>query len=219
MTDTSVTFWWELFSLSDGEDEIEKKQLIAKTAVEVFAKKGFTETSVQHIADEAGIGKGTVYLYFDNKSDILYEVFLNFEEMLHNILDRVLEDADDPAETANQLMTQLIDMLQSNPAMFSVLFDFWSQGLNSSEQFEIPFKPFYNRVRKKFELLIDDLVDQDLLDNHSLEEISYVLIGIFEGQMVQWLMNPSSPPLEKIQDIVLRILFEGITSDFELEGK
>jgi len=51
-------------------EEKAKKQRAAITAaaVSVFSKKGFHRASVEEIARKAGVGKGTIYLYFDDKS-------------------------------------------------------------------------------------------------------------------------------------------------------
>ena len=48
----------------------EKEDKLIKTAFNLFTKKGVNNTSIQDIADEAGIGKGTFYLYFKDKYDI-----------------------------------------------------------------------------------------------------------------------------------------------------
>lgn len=45
---------------------------ILDAARKVFAKKGFAETTVDQIAEEAGVAKGTVYLYFSSKRDIYF---------------------------------------------------------------------------------------------------------------------------------------------------
>jgi len=43
---------------------------ILAAAVELFAKQGFAATEVQQIADQAGVGKGTVYRHFVNKDKL-----------------------------------------------------------------------------------------------------------------------------------------------------
>src|SRR5579871_2235981 len=43
---------------------------ILEAARKVFAKRGFSESTVDEIASAAGIAKGTVYLYFPSKRDI-----------------------------------------------------------------------------------------------------------------------------------------------------
>jgi AcrR family transcriptional regulator len=44
---------------------------ILGAAADHFARFGYRRTNIADIADEAGIGKGTVYLYFDNKIELL----------------------------------------------------------------------------------------------------------------------------------------------------
>ncbi|HHY32830.1 MAG TPA: TetR/AcrR family transcriptional regulator [Firmicutes bacterium] len=48
-----------------------KRELILDAAQQVFSKKGFHQATVEEIADAAGVGKGTVYLYFPSKKEIL----------------------------------------------------------------------------------------------------------------------------------------------------
>ena len=50
--------------------KMETMQAIQSAAVELFAKKGFENTTIEDIAKVAGIGKTTVYGYFTNKNDI-----------------------------------------------------------------------------------------------------------------------------------------------------
>ncbi|HZG83548.1 TetR/AcrR family transcriptional regulator [Paenibacillus sp.] len=49
----------------------DKKQLILEAALRLFAAKGFHSTSIQDIVEEVGIAKGSVYLHFKSKEDIL----------------------------------------------------------------------------------------------------------------------------------------------------
>lgn len=51
-----------------------KRKTIAKSCCELFAKNGFTNISVEMIAKNAGIGKGTIYEYFAKKEDIVLEL-------------------------------------------------------------------------------------------------------------------------------------------------
>jgi AcrR family transcriptional regulator len=46
-------------------------QTICQAAMRVVARKGFARATVQEIADEAGVAKGTVYLYFKSREAIL----------------------------------------------------------------------------------------------------------------------------------------------------
>ncbi len=49
----------------------EKKTLIMNIALELFAKEGFHNTTISHIAKHAGISKGLMYNYFESKEALL----------------------------------------------------------------------------------------------------------------------------------------------------
>ena len=51
-------------------DKKEKENKLMEKALKLFTEKGVNNTSIQDIADEAGVGKGTFYLYFKDKYDI-----------------------------------------------------------------------------------------------------------------------------------------------------
>jgi AcrR family transcriptional regulator len=52
-----------------------KRELILDTAFRLFLNKGLQGTKIIDISEAAGIGKGTVYEYFDSKEEIICELF------------------------------------------------------------------------------------------------------------------------------------------------
>jgi TetR/AcrR family fatty acid metabolism transcriptional regulator len=52
----------------------EREELILQAAEEVLAEKGYYETSVDEIAARVGIAKGTVYLHFPSKEDLVVAI-------------------------------------------------------------------------------------------------------------------------------------------------
>ena len=54
----------------------DKRQAILTAARELFAGQGYEETTIAEIARAAGVAVGTVYLYFQNKHDVLVDVCL-----------------------------------------------------------------------------------------------------------------------------------------------
>ncbi|MBT2572535.1 TetR/AcrR family transcriptional regulator [Bacillus sp. ISL-51] len=64
----------------------EKKEKIIKTGIRLFAKKGFSSTTIQEIAVECGISKGAFYLHFKSKEALLlsaceYYIAMSMEEV------------------------------------------------------------------------------------------------------------------------------------------
>lgn len=60
----------------------ERQQQILTCAKRVFAERGFHAANISHICAEAGIGRGTLYQYFENKKAV-------FTAVLRQVLDRV----------------------------------------------------------------------------------------------------------------------------------
>lgn len=59
-----------------------KRRRIIEMAIPFFAKKGVHATSIQEIAEAAGMAKGTLYLYFKSKDDL-------FDASVHYVLERI----------------------------------------------------------------------------------------------------------------------------------
>lgn len=53
---------------------MDKKEQIIDAAEAMFHRYGYSKTSLDDIAKEAGMGKGTIYYYFESKEDIFLEV-------------------------------------------------------------------------------------------------------------------------------------------------
>lgn len=60
----------------------EREDLILQAAEEAFAEKGYQETSMDEIAGRVGISKGTVYLHFSCKEDLVVAIFTRDTERL-----------------------------------------------------------------------------------------------------------------------------------------
>jgi AcrR family transcriptional regulator len=73
-----------------------KASEIARAALGLFAKKGYSATSVKQIAEVAGIGKGTVYEYFDTKEDIFVAGIREWVNDIERQLSDSLKGIDDP---------------------------------------------------------------------------------------------------------------------------
>ncbi|MFU0800637.1 MAG: TetR/AcrR family transcriptional regulator [Xylanivirga thermophila] len=70
-----------------------KKSMILDAATHMFSKKGFYNTSIDEIAEYAGIGKGTVYQYFESKEALFLQVFEhNYERYFLKMIKEVNEE-------------------------------------------------------------------------------------------------------------------------------
>lgn len=55
-------------------DKVQKRKDIALSCKELIFKNGIANLTISQIAKTAGVGKGTIYEYFKNKEDIVFEI-------------------------------------------------------------------------------------------------------------------------------------------------
>lgn len=55
-------------------DKVQKKRDIALSCKELFIEKGIAKLTIAEVAKTAGVGKGTIYEYFKNKEEIVFEI-------------------------------------------------------------------------------------------------------------------------------------------------
>lgn len=83
----------------------EKRQLILEAAVQEFARKGYHNTRMEEIAQTAGIGKGTIYEYFESKLKLFQAMM---EDSLRAYFVTLEENGQKPV-TMEQRLTKLVE--------------------------------------------------------------------------------------------------------------
>ncbi len=89
--------------------------------MKVFAKNGFYNSKVSEIARAANVADGTIYLYFQNKDDILISLF---EEEMAAILHRVtsaVEEETDPARKLTRFAQAHLALVQRNQELAEII--------------------------------------------------------------------------------------------------
>jgi AcrR family transcriptional regulator len=69
-----------------AEDKSQRRDEIMAAAKEVFARKGFHDTTIADIAKRAGLAYGSVYWYFDSKDELFHALMAVEEEALRSHL-------------------------------------------------------------------------------------------------------------------------------------
>jgi TetR/AcrR family fatty acid metabolism transcriptional regulator len=94
MTDRSVISGQERKVVSNrGPDRQARRQAILQAARQVFARKGFEPATLEAVAREAGLAKGTLYLYFKNKEDLYYHTVLHLLDSLQSNMQARVEQS------------------------------------------------------------------------------------------------------------------------------
>jgi len=98
--------------------EEEKRLKIIKSAAKIFSLHGYEKAKVEDIASDAGVGKGTVYLYFKSKREIFETGIEYFAKRRVRKLKKLLQKYQDPRKKLNIILNLSIRFAQKNKEMF-----------------------------------------------------------------------------------------------------
>ena len=135
----------------------QKKEALFKATIKLVNKIGFAASSVSKIAKEADVSPSTIYVFFENKEDLLISTYL---ELKHKLATALLDDFDESQP--------IRDTIKS--AWFSV-FSFVSSNLEAYDYME----QFANSP-------YSSLVDKEALEREYLPLINVIGAGI--GQKI-----------------------------------
>lgn len=86
---------------------------VMRAAVELFATRGYANTSVQQIVEAAGVTKGAMYHYFESKDDLLFDIY---DRMLSLQKARVDEIIGRGGDTIDVLRSVCVDVIETSIA-------------------------------------------------------------------------------------------------------
>ena len=92
----------------------ERRDRILRAASRIFARRPFGHASMEDIAIEAGVGKPTLYRYFDGKDDLFAAVFSDVLDSVEERLDAVLAEPAPAAERLLDLSTIIVPVFRDH---------------------------------------------------------------------------------------------------------
>ena len=105
--------------------ETRKKQ-ITEAAMRCFQRKGYENTTIDDIAAEYGLSKGSIYWYYSSKKDIITDLFQRWmEELLRGITEK-LHNVESAREKLLQMGLFFVDRLRKDLELFRTMMVIWS---------------------------------------------------------------------------------------------
>ncbi len=160
------------------------RERIARCGFEVFSKKGYRKTTMEAIAREVGVSKADLYLYYDNKTDILREIQKGSQRELREHLARFA-----PGRDWIERFLALLDGLAFTPVTpgsWAPWFDLLSEGMSDPKVGEV--LRVDNREDRK---ILAELVGRMTTEGDrkpspkELEELSLIFSMLIFGALTQ----------------------------------
>ncbi|GAA5344971.1 TetR family transcriptional regulator [Planifilum fimeticola] len=189
----------------------EKYEAIIDAAIRVIAENGYHNAQVSKIAREAKVADGTIYLYFENKDDMLISLF---NEKMGAFIETVREATarvDSAPDQLRELMRLHFAHLEKNPKMAIVT--------------QIELRQSNRKVRrgiaetlKKYMDVIDDIIrsgiDQGIFrPDVDVRVARRMIFGTLDETVTSWIMNDCKYSLMDQVEPIHRLFLYGMGKD------
>ncbi len=102
-------------------DPTERKEQIIKAARKKFSEKGYYLTQISDIQKDAGVARGTIYLYFKNKDDIFATIMDEFQKEWSLVLNETPPDVKDYMDVFRFRIRGTLHFFAQNPDYCNLL--------------------------------------------------------------------------------------------------
>ena len=200
-------------------DKKEKRGQILDAAIRVCAQRGVKNTKIAEIAEKAGIGKGTVYEYFQSKDEIISAGFRYFMEHVGEVIGRRVSTLSDPLDKLMAYFSGWADVLEGEFMGFiEVVLDFWAEGIREDKgSLAFNLAELYAEYRSVVKLLLDDCVAAGCIRPVDTRIAASVLLGTVDGLMVQWIADRTAFDIKAAVEALPDLIIYGLQKETPYE--
>jgi len=192
-------------------DKADRKEQIIRAAAVVFANKGFHEAAVSDIIAEAGIARGTFYLYFTSKRSI-------FDHILETVFSRIMAelrpiDVETPfcaasiVEQVSDNARRLAGLVASEQDLFRVLLAD-SGGLDQEVRTKLAV--FYARLAEWTASSLEQGIELGIVRPCNTAIAAHALLGLARGLFLAWVLGELLIDVEALVHEVMALLGDGL---------
>ncbi|MEW5723675.1 MAG: TetR/AcrR family transcriptional regulator [Thermodesulfobacteriota bacterium] len=195
----------------------QKKELILHAAAQVFSQKGYAGALMADVAAKAGLGKGTLYEYFDSKEDLFVAAC---EWMIQSMAEGASVGLAAIAGTAAERLAAwgaaVIRQCDDLKEMFSLYLEAWAVSAvgpaGLKPRLVKVLREAYGRYRRLVAALIRDGMERGEFDpGVDPEAVAAFIVGGWDALFLQAWFDESFDPVAT-SDRFLTVLLRGLSS-------
>jgi AcrR family transcriptional regulator len=179
---------------------------VLQSAANIFFAKGFHATSIEDVARDVGMLKGSLYYYIKSKDDLLFQLLLAGIEDGDAFIARQIDVAGDPVEQLERAIRAQIDYIIQNKVPFGLFLNEFDS-LSGKRQHKLI------SVMSRYNSRFVDLVRRGQQQGKLIDGEPWLIVNGILG-MCNWLYrwydtdHVSGP--EQIKQVFLRMILSGI---------
>ncbi|KNF07965.1 transcriptional regulator, TetR family [Gottschalkia purinilytica] len=190
-----------------SKSDVNKKQkemAIFNSGYELFVNKGFNETAISEISKKAGVAKGTFYLYFKDKNDLLDKIILKKSASVIKKANEkaIKEELSDFTEEVIFFTNEIIDYLEENKLLLKIIHKNLSWGLFRKA---LTNKEHNKEIEEIYNYLITKLEEYGL-GTEDVEKTLFIIIELIGSVCYSSIILKEPSPIEEMKPILFKMI-------------
>ncbi len=191
------------------EEKQRRRDMILEAAEKRFRRFGYSKTTMEEIAGDAGISKGTIYIYFKNKEEIFTDLLAKETLELERLIYRRIKDEPSAVKQLEMIFTGSLEYFEQHPFLHSTLrrdVEMVSPGI---------LKHIFS-IEDRYISVIEDYVRRGMkngeVEKYDPHLIAYILYKIFEAFSYGSSLNEDDYSREEIETLIPELIRKALIS-------
>jgi AcrR family transcriptional regulator len=185
-----------------------RREEILCAARRIFARKGFAAGIMEDIAREAGIAKGTIYLYFRSKDEVFRALLAHDMRQLKETMFVRLDQAPTLKEKIRAFLLTRLENVEAKREFFRIM---------DSEQLHLAmtrhqFRDFLHGPVEKLAAAIEEEMNAGRIRRVDPLKTSWLVADALRGAIQRRLLTQSPPPPEEDADFLLDFFWTSLSA-------
>lgn len=197
----------------------EKTTKILREVITVLSKKGYDNTTINDIADTAGVSRGILHYYFKDKEDMIAKALeFGFEPIWDSSVGS-LSNSKSAEELVDNMIETLKKNVQENPDFSALLFEMWVSG-RRSKKIQTVFRDGLTEAIKRLTKILGLAAEMGIIKINPAESegIIRILLAMYYGLAIQLLTDPDKIQDKKIWRPIRRMLLSAFEKEVKVQG-
>ena len=187
----------------------ERKNQILNAAEQVFTQKGLDLARMDDIAEETGLSKGTLYLYFKSKDDLIIAILDRIFQSAFGQLDMSKSAQLSATEAINEFTEEAIRDYKKMLRLMPVAYEFLALAFRNT-LVQKALKKYFEHYVNVLAPTIQRGIDSGELRQVDAQDVAIAIGAIYEGTVLLWVYDKELIDMERHIRSGIKLLLEGI---------
>jgi AcrR family transcriptional regulator len=187
----------------------ERTNQILDAAEQVFTRKGLDDARMDDIAEQTGLSKGTLYLYFKSKDDLVIAILNRIFGGLFELLEARKGNEESATEAIWRFTDEAVRDYTRMLHMMPIAYEFLALAFRNTIV-QKALKSYFTHYMDALVPIIQRGISSGEFRQVEADEVALAAGAIFEGTILLWVYDHSRVDPDKHIHSSIRLLLEGI---------